>query len=175
MCLTKSEQELGNAFEDVKQNFQGGTGSTPPPYSGGRLKKTARLLHTFYFHWLPVAYTVITSFTNWLRKLILPAREMASRLPGTCCIYFTVIHYLRYLCLLLVLQIGKSFSGKRRSLQFKFPENGTTVLMWCIFGAFLCGIGQFVAMHILIKNSNMICACIQPFQRIIIVYSGKNM
>lgn len=79
--FNKSEQELGNAFEDVKQNFQGGTGSTPPPYSGGRLKrKTARLLHTFYFHWLPVAYTVITSFTNWLRKLILPAREMASRL-----------------------------------------------------------------------------------------------
>ena len=33
--FNKSEQELGNAFEDVKQNFQGGTGSTPPPYSGG--------------------------------------------------------------------------------------------------------------------------------------------
>lgn len=27
--FNKSEQELGNAFEDVKQNFQGGTGSTP--------------------------------------------------------------------------------------------------------------------------------------------------
>jgi uncharacterized membrane protein YvbJ len=26
--FNKSEQELGNAFEDVKQNFQGGTGST---------------------------------------------------------------------------------------------------------------------------------------------------
>ena len=35
--FNKSEQELGNAFEDVKQNFQEGTGSTPPPYSGGRL------------------------------------------------------------------------------------------------------------------------------------------
>lgn len=78
--FNKSEQELGNAFEDVKQNFQGGTGSTPPPYSGGRLKEDRSLVTTFYFHWLPVAYTVITSFTNWLRKLILPAREMASRL-----------------------------------------------------------------------------------------------
>ena len=36
-------------------------------------------------------------------------------------------------------------------------ENGTTVLMWCIFGTLICGIGPFIAMHILIKNSNMIC------------------
>ena len=78
--FNKSEQELGNAFEDVKQNFQGGTGSTPPPYFGGRLKEDRSLVTYIFFHWLPVAYTVITSFTNWLRKLILPAREMASRL-----------------------------------------------------------------------------------------------
>lgn len=42
--FNKSEQELGNAFEDVKQNFQGGTGSTPPPYSGGRLKEDRSLV-----------------------------------------------------------------------------------------------------------------------------------
>ena len=36
-------------------------------------------------------------------------------------------------------------------------ENGTTVLLWLIFGSFLCGIGAFVAMHILIKNTNAIC------------------
>lgn len=35
-----------------------------------------------------------------------------------------------------------------------FQENGTTVLMWHIFGMLLCGIGAFVAMHILIKNTN---------------------
>ena len=70
--FNKSEQELGNAFEDVKQNFQGGTGSTPPPYSGGRLKED----------------TVITSFTNWLRKLILPAREMVSRLQDLLHLFY---------------------------------------------------------------------------------------
>ncbi|MFR1028834.1 MAG: DUF4234 domain-containing protein [Clostridium sp.] len=66
--------------------------------------------------------------------------EMVSRLR-TCCIYFAVIHYgIMYYWY----YIGKSFGGKRCSLQFKFPENGTTVLMWCIFGAFLCGIGRFL-------------------------------
>ena len=82
--FNKSEQELGNAFEDVKQNFQGGTGSTPPPYSGGRLKEDRSL----YFHWLPAVYTAIILFTNWLRKLILPARVMASRLQDLLHLFY---------------------------------------------------------------------------------------
>lgn len=35
-----------------------------------------------------------------------------------------------------------------------FTENGTTVLMWYIFGAVLCGIGPFIGMNIIIKNTN---------------------
>lgn len=35
-----------------------------------------------------------------------------------------------------------------------FQENGTTVLLWNIFGSLLCGIGHFVATNILIKNMN---------------------
>jgi drug/metabolite transporter (DMT)-like permease len=35
-------------------------------------------------------------------------------------------------------------------------ENGTTVLLWFLLGGFLCGIGPFVAMHILIKNMNLL-------------------
>lgn len=31
------------------------------------------------------------------------------------------------------------------------------MLMWQIFGAMLCGIGPFIAMNILIKNTNKIC------------------
>ena len=46
-------------------------------------------------------------------------------------------------------------NGPRYGLSIQ--ENGTTVLLLQIFGAFICGIGPFVAMHILIKNSNKIC------------------
>ena len=35
-------------------------------------------------------------------------------------------------------------------------ENGTTVLMWMIFGSLLCGIGSFVAIHIIFKNTNVV-------------------
>lgn len=86
--FNKSEQELGNAFEDVKQNFQGGTGSTPPPYSGGRLKEDRSLVTYILLHWLPAVYTAIILFTNWLRKLILPARVMASRLQDLLHLFY---------------------------------------------------------------------------------------
>lgn len=39
----------------------------------------------------------------------------------------------------------------------RFAENGTTILMWHIFGMVICGIGPFIAMNILIKNTNRIC------------------
>lgn len=47
-------------------------------------------------------------------------------------------------------------NAPRYGLQFQ--ENGTTILLWMIFGALLCGIGPFVAMHILIKNANALAA-----------------
>ncbi|MDF2945298.1 MAG: hypothetical protein K0S01_4156 [Herbinix sp.] len=40
----------------------------------------------------------------------------------------------------------------------KFQENGTTILLWMIFGAFICGIGPFVAMHIIIRNTNALAS-----------------
>lgn len=48
---------------------------------------------------------------------------------------------------------GAGYAGERLT----FQENGTTVLMWHLVGAVLCGIGPLVAMNILIKNSNKIC------------------
>ena len=47
-------------------------------------------------------------------------------------------------------------NAPRYGLQFQ--ENGTTVLMWIIFGMLLCGIGTFVGLHIVFKNTNQICA-----------------
>ena len=35
-----------------------------------------------------------------------------------------------------------------------FTENGTTILLWLLFGSLLCGVGGFVALHILITNMN---------------------
>ena len=36
-------------------------------------------------------------------------------------------------------------------------ENGTTYVMWVLFGALLCGIGPFIALNFVIKNTNKLC------------------
>ena len=37
-------------------------------------------------------------------------------------------------------------------------EGGSAVLLWMIFGIWLCGIGTFIAWNILINNTNTVCA-----------------
>lgn len=39
-----------------------------------------------------------------------------------------------------------------------FTENGTTILMWGLFGALICFIGPFIAMNIMIENTNKLAA-----------------
>jgi len=50
--------------------------------------------------------------------------------------------------------IGNRLAENAPKYNLSFSENGTSVLLWMILGSFLCGIGPFVAMHILIKNTN---------------------
>lgn len=65
----------------------------------------------------------------------------------TCGIYAWIWYY----------KLGNRLNANAPRYGMSFQENGTTVLMWLIFGSFLCGIGAFIAMHILIKNTNSIC------------------
>lgn len=37
-----------------------------------------------------------------------------------------------------------------------FQHGGTTVLLWMVIGALLCGIGPFIALHYLIDNQNQL-------------------
>ena len=55
-------------------------------------------------------------------------------------------------------KLGNRLAANAPRYGMSFQENGTTIILWCIIGAFVCGIGPFVAMHILIKNTNAICA-----------------
>ena len=73
----------------------------------------------------------------------------------TCGIYTYIWYY----------SLGNRLQQNAPRYGMMFPENGTTVLMWMLFGAFLCGIGPFVAMHIIFKNTNAICAA----------YNASNM
>lgn len=54
--------------------------------------------------------------------------------------------------------LGNRLAENAPRYGLQFQENGTTVLLWYIIGALICGIGPFIAMYILIKNTNEICS-----------------
>jgi len=51
-------------------------------------------------------------------------------------------------------KLGNRLSVNASKYGLSFQENGTTIIMWCLVGVVLCGIGQWIAMHMIIKNTN---------------------
>lgn len=51
-------------------------------------------------------------------------------------------------------KIGNRLQANAPRYGLAFQENGTTVLLWQIFGALLCGLGPIFAMNIIINNTN---------------------
>lgn len=51
-------------------------------------------------------------------------------------------------------KIGNRLQANAPRYGLVFQENGTTILMWQIVGALLCGLGSIFAMNIIIKNTN---------------------
>lgn len=64
----------------------------------------------------------------------------------TCGIYSYIWYY----------KLGNRLAANAPKYGLNFTENGTTVLLWQLFGSMLCGIGPFVAMNIIIKNTNQL-------------------
>lgn len=53
--------------------------------------------------------------------------------------------------------LGNRLAENAPRYGLNFQENGTTVLLWYVVGSLACGIGPFVGMHIIIKNTNALC------------------
>lgn len=66
----------------------------------------------------------------------------------TCGIYALYWYY----------QIANRLQANAPKYGLSFQESGTTVLLWYVIGAVVCGIGPFVAMHFIIKNTNAMAA-----------------
>lgn len=64
----------------------------------------------------------------------------------TCGIYAYIWYY----------NLGNRLAENAPRYGLTFAENGTSVLMWMLFGSLLCGIGPFIAMNIIIKNTNQL-------------------
>ncbi|MBO4484827.1 MAG: DUF4234 domain-containing protein [Lachnospiraceae bacterium] len=147
-----AESQLGNAFNDIRNSFTGGGAPRGP-----RLTTDRSLL-------MYIILTIVTCgiygwwFIYSLAQDVNTACEGdGENTPGlvafivlsyiTCGIYAYWWYY----------KLGNRLQSNAYRYGMQFSENGTTVLLWLIFGSFLCGIGPFVAIYILIKNTNAIC------------------
>jgi len=150
--FNNTEKQMESAINDVKQTFSGA------PYAGEKLQEDRGLL----------AYIVLSIVTcgiygyYFIYKM---AKDVNTACDGdgettgglvafillsmvTCGIYSFYWQY----------KLGNRLANNAQRYGLTFQENGTTIIMWDIFGAVLCGIGPFIAMNILIKNTNKICA-----------------
>lgn len=59
--------------------------------------------------------------------------------------------------------LGNRLSENAPRYGMQFSENGTSVLMWQLFGILLCGIGPLIAMNIIIKNTNSLAAAYNTY------------
>lgn len=55
-------------------------------------------------------------------------------------------------------QVGNRLQDNASRYGLSFRESGTTVLLWMLSGVISCGIGSLVAVYIVLRNTNEICA-----------------
>lgn len=153
-AFNSAEQSVGSAINDVKNTFN----NAGTPYGGERLQTDRSLIayillsiitcniYSYYFiykmaHDVNIACDGDGESTGGLVAFIL--------LSFVTCGFYAYYWYYK---------LGNRLAANAPRYGMNFQENGTTVLCWCVFGLFICGIGPYVAMHILIKNTNSICA-----------------
>ena len=146
---------------DQGQPYQGA--GAPQGYGRGRLQ-TDRSLVTY------ILLSIITCGIYSYYFLYMLARDVntvcegdGQETPGllpfillsfvTCGFYALYWYY----CL------GNRLASNAPRYGLNFQENGTTILLWYLVGAFLCGIGPYVAMHFLIRNTNSLCAAYNQY------------
>lgn len=147
--LNDAENQLGGAINDITGNSNGPT--------GGRLQTDRSLV-------MYILLSIITCGIYGYYFIYKMARDVNVACDGdgesttgligfivlcfiTCSIYSWFWYY----------KLGNRLQANAPRYGMSFEENGTTLLLWLILGWFVCGLGVFVAMHILIKNSNALC------------------
>ncbi|WP_455950661.1 DUF4234 domain-containing protein [Eubacterium sp.] len=150
-AFQQTEKEMGSAFNEMRDSFNGTSSN------GGRLKDDRGLLsyillsiitcgiYSYYFIYKIAKDVNVACDGDGQNTSGLAAFILLSMI--TCGIYTWFWYY----------NLGNRLAANAPRYGMTFQENGTTILLWQIFGSFLCGIGPFVAMHILIKNTNQIC------------------
>ena len=54
-------------------------------------------------------------------------------------------------------KLGDRLAANAGRYGYPVSENGVTILLWMLLGQFACCVGPFIAWHLLITNTNLVC------------------
>lgn len=156
--VESAARELGSAVQEVKTMYsgQGNTGNADEGVH--RLKTDRRLVIWILLTIITFGIYGIFFMHKMARDINEACKDDNETIPGFALYILLVLVTLGIYDLFFMYKLGNRMFSSAPKYGLSFTENGTTVLMWRIFGILLFGIGPFIAMNILIKNSNRICA-----------------
>lgn len=171
-AFNSAEKELGSAINEVEDTFNGaekaaGTGSSDNNGGTGNMNNEGGRIRLKDDRGI-VSYILLNLITcgiygyYFIYKMAfdtnIACEGDGDNTPGllafillsfiTCGFYAYYWYY----------KLGNRLAANAPRYDLTFQENGTTILLWCVVGLVLCGIGPWIGMYILIKNSNQICA-----------------
>lgn len=153
--FNRAEQGIGSAINDVRDTINNSQNYNNPNYGAGQKVKDDRDLLVF------ILLSIITCGIYGYFFVYQLARDMnivcagdGEKTPGlaefiilsiiTCGIYSWYWYF----------KLGNRIAANGPRYGITFQENGTSILVWLLIGNLFCGIGTYIAMYFLIKNSN---------------------
>ena len=152
--FNSAEQGFTSAVNDVKDTFTGNNNA----YTGAAPLKTDRNLlilillslitcgiYTYYF-----IYTLA-------RDINIACDGDGEETPGLVAFILLGMITCGIYCFYWYYKVGNRLYNNAPRYGMTFEENGTTILLWMVIGALLCGVGVYVGLYFIIKNTNAIC------------------
>ena len=149
-----------NEFQNIGNNLQNGftnNGQYVPMYQIQRLQ-TDRSLSMY------IVLTLVTFgiygfyfFHQMAHDVNVACQDDGEETPGLGMYMFLSIITCGIYQFVWLYQVGNRLAANAYKYGLSFPEDGGLILIWSTLGVFLCGVGPFVGMNILIRNTNLIC------------------
>ncbi len=149
---SSAEKEMDSAIKDIKVNIGSSSDS-----SFGKLKEDRGLLSVVLLSLVTCGIYRYYFIYRLAQDVNVACADDGDKTPGlvayillsfiTCGFYSWYWEY----------KLGNRLNENAIYYGFHVQENGTTILLWDLFGAFVCYIGPFIALSIIIKNTNLIC------------------
>ena len=151
------DKQVDSAIDDVRNSINGNNTSNNQYSSNAKLNTNRSL----------VAYILLTIITcgiygfyfvySLAHDVNIACHNDGERTPGLATYLILSFITCGFYSLYWEYKVVNRIYNNQKQYNLNIVENGTTVLMWRLFGALICWLGTYVGINILINNANMIC------------------